>query len=295
MERLRLVAAIWNWLPAFRVVAETQHLPTASRQLAVSPSALSRTIKVLEEQLGHPLFRRVGRRIELNDEGEQLLWAVRDAMRLVHDAMELTAGERFSGKVRVSSAGLITTTYLASALQRLHVRHPTLRAEVDTTLSAELPAKLLQGDLDIAFQSVPLAHPRLTTVHLGDEQNSVFCGPGHPLYGRTPSLDEVLLHAFAAPPADAHGRTFEGWPSHIPRTVAMTIGQMHVGVQICASGSMLAVLPDVVAERYPAPLHRIEVDVVPDTPLLAVHRPTLGRSGPAELLLAMVREEIAAK
>ena len=81
MERVRRLARFWNWLPAFRVTAETAHLPTASEALHISPSALSRTIRLLEEDVGQPLFDRVGRNIALNAAGQRLLAAVRDAMR----------------------------------------------------------------------------------------------------------------------------------------------------------------------------------------------------------------------
>ena len=51
MERMRRLTTLWSWLPGFRAVAETQHLPTASKQLHVGASALSRTIRLLEEAL----------------------------------------------------------------------------------------------------------------------------------------------------------------------------------------------------------------------------------------------------
>ncbi|MHC4078781.1 MAG: helix-turn-helix domain-containing protein, partial [Planctomycetota bacterium] len=69
MDRLRRLAQLWNWLPAFRAVGETQHLPTASRALSVTAPALSRAVRLLERDVGQPLFRRIGRRIELNEAG----------------------------------------------------------------------------------------------------------------------------------------------------------------------------------------------------------------------------------
>src|SRR5688572_4700021 len=87
VERLRRLATLWNYLPGFRAVAESQHLPTASHLLFVSPSALSRTIRLLEEDLGRSLFDRVGRNIELNAAGRRLLSGVRDAMRLVDEVL----------------------------------------------------------------------------------------------------------------------------------------------------------------------------------------------------------------
>ncbi len=43
MQPLRRLVPFWNWLPAFRAVAESQHLPTASRELNVTAPALSRS------------------------------------------------------------------------------------------------------------------------------------------------------------------------------------------------------------------------------------------------------------
>src|SRR5690554_4873240 len=74
------LATIWNWLPAFRAVAESEHLPTAAARLHVSAPALSRTVRLLEEHLEVELFNRVGRRLVLNSAGEQLLSAVQEAM-----------------------------------------------------------------------------------------------------------------------------------------------------------------------------------------------------------------------
>ena len=96
MERLRRVNRLWNWLPAFRAVAETEHLPSASALLGVSPSALSRTIKLVEEDVGRPLFDREGRQLRLNANGHAFLRSVRDAMRRVHDGLgEIVDDEQF--------------------------------------------------------------------------------------------------------------------------------------------------------------------------------------------------------
>ncbi|MBP8302176.1 MAG: LysR family transcriptional regulator, partial [Planctomycetes bacterium] len=61
MDRLLRLDALWNWLPAFRAVGETQHLPSAATALHVSPSALSRSVRLLEQRLGCTLFERRSR------------------------------------------------------------------------------------------------------------------------------------------------------------------------------------------------------------------------------------------
>ena len=80
MDLERLLPAIWNWLPAFRAVAESQHLPTASKILNVTPGALSRSIRQLEDAVGHELFSRVGRNLVLNTDGARLLVAISESV-----------------------------------------------------------------------------------------------------------------------------------------------------------------------------------------------------------------------
>src|SRR5688500_1401843 len=151
MEPLRRIIRFWNWLPAFRAVAEFQHLPTAARSLFVTAPALSRAIRLLEKDLDVSLFRRTGRRLELNESGRCFLDAVRDAMRLMHEATLHVKAEQLSGPVRIASAGVITTTLLVPALDELRRAHSDLVPLVTTPAPNDLSALLRRGIVDIAF------------------------------------------------------------------------------------------------------------------------------------------------
>src|SRR5262245_30593406 len=87
MRRFRRVAQLWNWLPGFRGVAEHESVHRAAQTLGVSPSALSRTVKLLESALGAPLFVRQGSGLQLTALGAELLTITRDAMRQVDDGI----------------------------------------------------------------------------------------------------------------------------------------------------------------------------------------------------------------
>ncbi len=295
MERLRRVSRLWSWLPAFRAVGETQHLPTASQELRVTAPALSRAVRLLEQDIGRPLFRRTGRRIELNDAGEKLLAAVRHAMRLVHEGVLLVRNEQLVGPVYVCSSGAITTAHLIPALEELQKAHPELVPTVQTVHPMDAIPRVLRGTADVIFHSTTLVHPRLTTIHLGDESCGIYCGPGHPLVRkRKVDLDAVLEHAFVAPPPDEHGDTLEGWPAEVPRRVAMHVDQMRVGCEVCRSGKLLAVLPDVIASTFgQASLRRLPVDLIPPTHLFATHRPPLEFESRADAVVAAVQKHLA--
>lgn len=285
--------ALWNWLPAFRIVAETQHLPTAAKELAVSASALSRTIRLLEEDLGVLLFHRTGRRIELNDRGAVLLQSVREAMRRVDEGVLGTTNASFKGPIRIASAGLITQAYVTPALIALRTSLPDLHPVLGQCAPEEIPTALLSGTLDICFLSVPVTHSELTTLLLGEEPNGIYCGPGHPLADQAEvTLDEVLAHPFTSPIPDAQGRTHEGWPIGVERAVSFYTAQMVVGVQVCREGGLLAVLPEVIAKQA-TELCRLPLELIPPTPLYAVFRPGLGLDDRTSRVLAAVQREIS--
>ncbi|MEM7160221.1 MAG: LysR family transcriptional regulator [Myxococcota bacterium] len=297
MERLRRVARLWSWLPAFRAVAESQHLPTASAQLFVSASALSRTIRLLEDDLGRRLFLRNGRRIELNEAGQRFLVAVRNAMRMVHEGLLAIEGTELSGPVYIASVGLITTSYLLPGLRRLRKDHPDLVPHVIDHAHRDVGGMLLRGEIDVAFVTQPLMHAQINKLHLGAAPSGVYCGEGHPLYGkREVTQQEVLEHAFVALSPDERGLTLESWPATLDRKIGMVVGQMATGLEVCITGQLLTVLPDVVgmSSLYRDRLHRLPIDIVPPTDLFALHRNTITVGGRAEAVTQSVRNEVTA-
>lgn len=73
---------------AFVAVAETGSMTEAAAVLSVSHSAVSQAIKALETQLSLPLFHRVGRRVELNQNGQKYYRKIAPALEQIVDASE---------------------------------------------------------------------------------------------------------------------------------------------------------------------------------------------------------------
>ena len=286
-----LVDRIWNWLPAFRAVAETEHLPTASALLFVTPSALSRTVRLLEEEMGRPLFHRKGRRIELNAAGESLLARVRDGMRIVHDGVLEACDRMLVGPLRVFSAGVITPLHVEPALARMRATHPQLVAYLRTVVKEGVVEDLLGGRIDLAFQSEPVTSEHVETEHLGNASNGVYCGRDHPLFKkRSLTLERILEHSFVAPVPDEFGQTSDGWPARLRRQVSLYTDHMAVGIRACDQGRLLAVLPDAIGKRHR--LRRLPMDDLPGSPVFVMHRVFLASEGRAGLFLRYVREHI---
>ncbi len=295
MDKLVRLTEFWNWLPAFRAVAESGHLPTASEKLGVGRSSLSRSIAMLERSVGKRLFDRVGRGLRLNEDGERFLASVRTAMRHVDDGLDHLVAPDHVPPLRVTAVGVLT--YLAlPVIQGLRREEPTLVAYFQRERPDAVARAILRGDLDIAMIPEP---PRVTGIEieeLGTGTNGIYCGRGHPLY-EAPDvpLAEVVEHDFAAPVPRDVGPRADGWPPSLDRTVAMYVNDVRVAVDACVAGRVLAVLPDFVAGSLAeGALQRLSHDVVPATTYYALRLPRIRERDLRHRFLDRMRERLAA-
>ncbi len=292
---MRRIANLWNWLPTFRAVAETEHVRNAADRLHVSPSALSRTIRLLEEDLGQPLFDRVGRQLRVNAAGQALLQAVRESMRRIHDATLSMESRVLEGPVRVSAEGTLISAFVVPTLAHIRRAHPGIVPVVETGSLDNPLIALRVGDVDVLLHTTPTTGDGLTSDRLGTSTNGVYCGRGHPLFGiEQIALQEAAQHPFVAPPSE-EGRPVEGWPADVRRTVAASVTPLQTGVEVCRSGELLAMFPDVVVarERASGELFRLPIDGLPPVSFYVTHRETLGDGGRTEAFVAAVREVVA--
>lgn len=295
MEPLRRISSFWNWLPAFRAVGETLHLPTAGKALHVSPSALSRSIGLLERDLQVKLFRRASNRMELTSEGAALLQVVRDAMRSTHDGLLSLRSEECQGVVRIGSAGPITTAFVVPALEILREKHPKLIAHVRND-DSDVLTRLLSGEIDVSFQSKPVRHLKLACTRLGSVTSGVYCGEGHALYRkRRVALNDLQDFEFVAPIPSPLGEVQDGWPASIPRRFGAHVDRLLIGGEVCCRGRLLAVLPDVIGSgdfgrrrlrRLPLKESLSTVD------LFAIHRTILAKNDRVTSIVSVVTQVI---
>ncbi|MEZ4219858.1 MAG: LysR family transcriptional regulator [Polyangiaceae bacterium] len=274
MEAGKRLSHVWSYLPVFRVVAETEHLPTAAKRLRVSPSALSRSIKLLEEGIGEALFVRSSRRIVLNAAGERLLRTLRLTMGNLERSVGELLSHEFSGEYRVSSLGVLTDHFVLPALLELSAERQSVIPCMTTLSSIEANRKLASGLLEAAFYYDATAQDGIHCRKIGSLSNSLFCGRGHPLFGKGADAKSLASHPFSIPAIGDRGTPMDGWPVEIPRTAGFQILMLSTNHRVALSGRFVCVLPDVVAEPdlRAGLLHRLEPDVVPDTPVYAACR-----------------------
>lgn len=140
-------------LRAFAAVADAGGFARAAARLNVSQPALSRQIRALEDELGVALFDRIGRRVRLSSEGEDLLRGGRrllaDADSLGERARSLKTGE--TGILRVAATPQVIENLLAEFLMQYRHRHPGVEVHLVEDGGVRLHGHLERGDVHLAM------------------------------------------------------------------------------------------------------------------------------------------------
>ncbi|HKU39067.1 MAG TPA: LysR substrate-binding domain-containing protein [Polyangiales bacterium] len=119
-------------LIAFVEAARELSFKRAAQRVHVSPSALTRQIQSLEEQLGCALFVRANPGLELTPEGARYLEVVRSCLDRLRDVQ--SALQPSVGPLRLSSLASFTEQWLIPHLPEFTRAHPDIELEIEATL-----------------------------------------------------------------------------------------------------------------------------------------------------------------
>ncbi|ANQ25157.1 LysR family transcriptional regulator [Vibrio natriegens] len=124
-------------LAAFVVVAREKNFTKAARKLGVSQSALSQTIKSLEEKLQMRLLIRTTRRVSVTELGQQILDSIATRLEDIDTELIRLRGlsERPSGKIRITASALPSETILWPKLEPVLKNHPEIQLEISSDAS----------------------------------------------------------------------------------------------------------------------------------------------------------------
>jgi len=123
----------------------------AAESLHLSPSTVSLQLRALEERLGKSLFRKIGRRQELTEVGEQLVSFARRMLELNDQAILAVRGAGLYGKVRLGVPQDFADSWLPQTLALFTSAHPKVQLEVFVEQSGRLLELLRNGGLDLAL------------------------------------------------------------------------------------------------------------------------------------------------
>jgi LysR family nitrogen assimilation transcriptional regulator len=234
----------------FLAVAEGENVTRAGARLGIAQSALSRQIAMLEHDLGAALFERHGRRLNLTAAGERLR---EPARRLLAEAEALRAVARrdtalpAEGHVSVGAPSSIGQSLFPRVARAAAIEAPGLRLEFHEALLDQLEAWLLDGTIDIAVLTAPVALPGLVISPLRREGVYVFGSEAmlRPLGRSCTPAAAFALPLIVPPRPDRERLTFEAMAARVGAglLVAAETRSVALGMSLALLGKGAIILP----------------------------------------------------
>jgi LysR family glycine cleavage system transcriptional activator len=120
-------------LRVFEAVATHLSFSAAADALNVTPAAVSQQIKMLEGYIQVPLFRRNGRRVEITDEGLELLPSVRAGLEKLESALQQIKHHRRAGPLQISTLASFLQIWLLPRIRSFRRKFPNIDLRFHTS------------------------------------------------------------------------------------------------------------------------------------------------------------------
>jgi LysR family transcriptional regulator, glycine cleavage system transcriptional activator len=217
-------------LIGFEAAARLQSFSRAAAELNITQSAISHQVRVLEDHLGQPLFRRIGRRIELIDAGRDFLITAQTALEeLRHGVRRLNAYSK-PGSVIVMMPAALATGWFLPRLADLRATHPWVDPWVHSSDAGTIPE---EAEVDIVLGPQPWSDKGARSILLDHDRLLPLCAPD--LAARLPDLpDSARLDAAPL----LHDESLNDWQSWFSQ-VGSARTEFARGLNFSDTGQML--------------------------------------------------------
>jgi len=256
-------------LRIFVSAARRPSLGAAALEMHLTPSAVSKALKRLEDNLGKPLFDRSSKQLVLNDAGQLLLNRAQTLLALADQARVDLMGESAAIDSRIGGPAILLWRH-GQVLSRALRAYPEGSLRMQAMFEDEALAALLRGDINAAIVTAGVIEGRgehwsdeWQVTPLGSVTLHLVAGSLHPLVaalesgqGHTTlsaleaSTAEVLAHDFACPSRSLfcgvqRGARSDGWrDDQLPRKIRYWTDDLQLLLTLVKSGEALAYLPD---------------------------------------------------
>ena len=177
----------------FHEVARMGNISAAAQNLFISQSAVSQSIKQLEEQLQVRLFSRSTKGVYLTSEGKLLQEYISHALGLIQSGEEKLAQSRqlLTGELIIGASDTVTKTYLLSRLEAFHRDYPDIRIRILNGTSHMVLDYLHAGQVDIAFASEAPDETVYSVRHCVDTHTIFVAAPDYLEFDKVYTMEEI--------------------------------------------------------------------------------------------------------
>lgn len=240
-------------LKIFLHLAESLHFGRTSQACCISPSALTRTVQRLEEEVGQRLFERDNRSVTLTTAGEVFR---EHAMTLIDnwenalEALSIDQGE-LGGQVSIFCSVTAGYTLLPRLVGRFRKKYPSVNLRLETGLETDALMKVMNEEVDVTIAALPDSVPDSIEYVEIDETPLIFICAAEdkeqylaPVWSKVP----VLM-----PGQGLSRKRLEQWfkRRHIKPNVYAEVHGNEALISMVSMGCGISVVPQIVLEKSP--------------------------------------------
>jgi len=169
-------------LQVFETVARLLSYTRAAAELHLTQPAVSMQVRQLEEEVGLPLFEKLGKQISLTEAGHELFHYSRTIDRSLQEMEEVVESLKGVSRGRLSIAVASTVNYFAPRLlAAFHQRYPGIGLQLDVTNRERLIHQLRENAVDMVLMGQPPQAVEVESEAFMDNPLVVIAPPEHPL------------------------------------------------------------------------------------------------------------------
>jgi DNA-binding transcriptional LysR family regulator len=165
-----------NALRVFEVTARAGSYTQAARELHLTHGAISRQVRLLEQALGQPLFRKEGQRMVPTLHARAFAREISAAFDHIGDAARRYGKKASSKVIRVNAPATLAMRWLIPQLPSFRADHPDVEVRVSTAFSNE---PVLRGSFDVGIRRAPEDKAQFEVTPLFSEHSTVIASPAY--------------------------------------------------------------------------------------------------------------------
>lgn len=182
-------------LEVFLAIAHQQNVSKAAQALNLSQSAASSALKELEQQFDVQLFDRVGKRLQLNEQGRLIRPKAESLLAQAADLEQTLLKHADAGHLKVGATLSIGNYLAVNIMAEMMRQQPNANISLEVANTEIISQKVINYALDIGLIEGELQHSDLNVIPWRDDELAVFCSPEHPFAQKKTLSDEDLLAA----------------------------------------------------------------------------------------------------
>ncbi len=160
----------------FCEVVKYKNISKASEKMYITQSAVTQSIKKLEDSLGGMLFYRKSKGVELTEEGKNLYEYIKDSMETMNNAENLFSKYigLEKGKIRIGGGNSLISSLILEPLMEFMKEYPNIEISINNGLTTSLMQKLGNGELDIVVLNLPYTSKTHSNVEITPLKKSTY-------------------------------------------------------------------------------------------------------------------------